>query len=257
MAAARPAHRLYPIDANGIELVLGGVASYLALVAPRRSLDLYASPAKYLCVSASVLFAYYAILAFGDIYCFKAPDHTKARRARLGVAARAKKVLSMGLATALAAVVLAVMFVLFGAPIASQHAETLVAGVNAALLGVTPAILTLDASVSSWRRALLSSEPKTLPEQWAAGFFWCTMTTMWAGAYFIPMDWDRPWQRWPIPIVTGAFLGNLVSLLYVLVRCFVLPIARADFHDSEAAKRQLARDMQTDPVTRPMAREDR
>ncbi|KAJ2781934.1 Glycosylphosphatidylinositol (GPI) anchor assembly protein [Coemansia javaensis] len=241
-----PTHKRYPIEPNGVELALGGIASALALAAPRRGLDLYESPAKYLAVSASVLLGYYAILAFADIYCFEAPDGSaqqqqqkqRRRRRRLGVGARVRKVGGMCLGTAAAAGVIAAGLVLFGAPLASQHGATLAAAANVALLAVTPAILTLDADPDAWRRALLAGGAKTVPEQWAAGFFWCTMGAAWASAFFIPLDWDRPWQRWPIPIVGGAYLGNLLSLLYVLVRCFVLPVARADYAESEAGRRR-------------------
>jgi len=38
----------------------------------------------------------------------------------------------------------------------------------------------------------------------------------WFGAFPIPLDWDRPWQEWPIScnigITLGAFLGNCISL---------------------------------------------
>ncbi|PIA18332.1 hypothetical protein COEREDRAFT_79820 [Coemansia reversa NRRL 1564] len=226
----RPSHKQYPLLPNGIELMLGGFANSLALVSPRKSLNLYDTPVKYLLVSASVLFGYYAILTFGDIYCFKIRDRASRKRS---IVTRIKKVINMGLATILAAVIIAIGFVLFGAPIASKHAETFMAALNVALLAVTPATLTLKANVDSWQRALLSAENKTVSEKWAAGFFWLTMGFTWMSAYFIPLDWDRPWQKWPIPIVFGAFLGNMTSLLYVLIRCFVLPVARADFRDSE------------------------
>ena len=29
----------------------------------------------------------------------------------------------------------------------------------------------------------------------------------WLGAITIPLDWGRPWQLWPLPIVTGAAFG--------------------------------------------------
>ena len=38
----------------------------------------------------------------------------------------------------------------------------------------------------------------------------------WFGAFPIPLDWDRPWQIWPITcsigLCIGAGIGNLVSL---------------------------------------------
>ncbi|KAJ1817597.1 hypothetical protein LPJ75_001671, partial [Coemansia sp. RSA 2598] len=39
----------YPIEANGVELMLGGMFSAIALVSPRKGLNLYENPVKYLC----------------------------------------------------------------------------------------------------------------------------------------------------------------------------------------------------------------
>ncbi|KAJ2506074.1 Glycosylphosphatidylinositol (GPI) anchor assembly protein [Coemansia sp. RSA 2052] len=235
-----PNHKLYPIDANGIELMLGGMASAMALVSPRKSLNLYDYPVKYMTVTATILFIYYAILAFAGIYCFKAPLSGH-RRKSTTVDARIKSVLYMALATLVSAFAIAFGLVLFGAPFASQHAETFMAALNMALLGVTPAILTLKASPEAWRKALISGSGGSVPEMWAAGLFWSTFVASWASAYFIPLDWDRPWQKWPIPIIGSAFLGNLVGLLYVLLRCFILPLARADFAETERSKTDMVR----------------
>ncbi|KAJ2893606.1 Glycosylphosphatidylinositol (GPI) anchor assembly protein [Coemansia aciculifera] len=244
-----PDHKLYPIDANGIELMLAGMASAIALVSPRKSLNMYDSPVKYMIVTATVLFGYYAILAFAGIYCFKAPTESGRRKikAPTPLSARFNAVLFMGLATLAASLVITLGLVLFGAPFATQHAETFMAALNMALLGVTPAILTLKPSPEAWRRALIgggnSAGAPLVPEMWAAGLFWSTFIISWTSAYFIPLDWDRPWQKWPIPIVAGAFLGNLIGLLYVLLRCFVLPLARADYAQTESSKRDMIREL--------------
>ncbi|KAJ1892361.1 hypothetical protein LPJ66_006390 [Kickxella alabastrina] len=232
-------HKQYPVEPNGIELILGGIFSSLALFSPRKGLNLYESPVKYLSVSAGVLLGYYAILTFADIYCFKVSD--RARRQAKTMGGRLRDVLNMILSTLAAATAIYIGFVLFGAPVATQQGETAMAAIVVALLAVTPAILTLEAKVGAWHRALLSVDSKTLPEKWAAGFFWSTMVTSWAFAYFMPMDWDRPWQKWPIPIVGGAFLGYLIGLFVVGIRCFVLPLARADFIETEESKLEMTR----------------
>ena len=33
----------------------------------------------------------------------------------------------------------------------------------------------------------------------------------WLGAVPIPLDWDRDWQKWPVTVVTGAYIGFLVG----------------------------------------------
>lgn len=216
--------------------MLGGLASALALTTPRKWLNLYEDTTQYLTYSALILLIYYSILAVGGVYCFRVPHN----RTRGGT----PELLRMTLGTAMATVAIAVMFILFGAPISSQHMATLIAALNVALLGVTPAILTVKPTVENWRRALLASPfgLATVPEQWASGFFWSTMITCWIFAYFIPLDWDRPWQKWPLPILGGAYLGNLIGLLVVLLRCLVLPVARADFLQSEEIRLEMVRD---------------
>lgn len=36
---------------------------------------------------------------------------------------------------------------------------------------------------------------------------WGTLLGSWASTFTVPLDWDRPWQRWPIPLLFGAVLG--------------------------------------------------
>lgn len=33
----------------------------------------------------------------------------------------------------------------------------------------------------------------------------------WFGAVPIPLDWDREWQKWPVTIITGAYIGWAVG----------------------------------------------
>ena len=39
----------------------------------------------------------------------------------------------------------------------------------------------------------------------------------WAGAIPIPLDWDRPWQAWPITCSVGCLCGAVISNLVMLV----------------------------------------
>lgn len=38
-----------------------------------------------------------------------------------------------------------------------------------------------------------------------------TVVGAWVGAIPIPLDWDREWQRWPVTVVTGAYVGWAVG----------------------------------------------
>lgn len=38
-----------------------------------------------------------------------------------------------------------------------------------------------------------------------------TIIGAWIGAIPIPLDWDRDWQKWPVTVVTGAYMGWAVG----------------------------------------------
>lgn len=44
----------------------------------------------------------------------------------------------------------------------------------------------------------------------------------WFGAFPMPLDWERPWQEWPICVSYGAIVGYLVGIVasfgFMLVR---------------------------------------
>ena len=43
------------------------------------------------------------------------------------------------------------------------------------------------------------------------GGAWGSLAGAWMGAIPIPLDWDRPWQRWPVTCVAGADAGFAVG----------------------------------------------
>ncbi|AMD19219.1 HBR318Wp [Eremothecium sinecaudum] len=36
----------------------------------------------------------------------------------------------------------------------------------------------------------------------------------WISCAAIPLDWDRPWQSWPIPLIVGGYLGAFVGYTF-------------------------------------------
>ncbi|KAI5970539.1 GPI11 [Candida margitis] len=44
-----------------------------------------------------------------------------------------------------------------------------------------------------------------------------TLGGCWLGVIPIPLDWDRPWQQWPITLLVGAYLGGIVGSVISLV----------------------------------------
>lgn len=48
-----------------------------------------------------------------------------------------------------------------------------------------------------------------------------TLFGAWLGAFVIPLDWDRPWQVWPVPCCVGALMGYVASHATALVQVAV------------------------------------
>uniref|UniRef100_A0AAZ3QME0 Phosphatidylinositol-glycan biosynthesis class F protein n=1 Tax=Oncorhynchus tshawytscha TaxID=74940 RepID=A0AAZ3QME0_ONCTS len=41
----------------------------------------------------------------------------------------------------------------------------------------------------------------------------CSVVGAWLGAFPIPLDWDRPWQVWPVSCSLGGVIGYLTGLV--------------------------------------------
>ncbi|KAF5192832.1 Phosphatidylinositol-glycan biosynthesis class f protein [Thalictrum thalictroides] len=50
----------------------------------------------------------------------------------------------------------------------------------------------------------------------------------WLGAWPMPLDWERPWQEWPICVSYGAVVGYMVGMVVSMI--FVLILGRGQSH---------------------------
>jgi phosphatidylinositol glycan class F len=60
---------------------------------------------------------------------------------------------------------------------------------------------------SMWLEVLSAQSP--LDEVYAAAVG--AVVGSWLGAIPIPLDWDREWQKWPVTIVSGMYLGYVAG----------------------------------------------
>ncbi|XP_031549097.1 phosphatidylinositol-glycan biosynthesis class F protein-like [Actinia tenebrosa] len=105
-----------------------------------------------------------------------------------------------------------VIAVLYGAPFLSKTDETMMLGLVMAVLCFLPPCCILGANLDVLYRIFISNWLECTAES----YFQCCMTLTvfgaWLGAFPIPLDWDRPWQVWPIPCVIGGMLGNTLGV---------------------------------------------
>ncbi|KIM24902.1 hypothetical protein M408DRAFT_331565 [Serendipita vermifera MAFF 305830] len=145
-------------------------------------------------------------------------------------------------ATLLGAGVFHVVIVILGAPFATHIQHTFLLALLISILSIyAPArCLTYPPLFGSqsdnpqkdavlrakWSRIFVHFSPKTRAERALFHPAILVVFGAWCGAYPLALDWDRPWQAWPLTPAVGAILGHvlgdlnsvLVSTVYYLGR---------------------------------------
>lgn len=106
--------------------------------------------------------------------------------------------------------------VIFGAPILTQHYETFFFALLMTILTALPCVLHLD--TENIPVLFLSLFEGTDIHTY---YFWnirLTILGAWLGAVVIPLDWNRPYQKWPIPCCIGAMGGCYIANIFSLLR---------------------------------------
>ncbi|GBN78123.1 Phosphatidylinositol-glycan biosynthesis class F protein, partial [Araneus ventricosus] len=103
-----------------------------------------------------------------------------------------------------------VFSILFGAPVFELYPDTLYFSVLMTLLTTYPLMwyFFFCDSLPAVLKILSDSKFDNLTESYFHSMILWTVFGAWIGAFPIPLDWDRPWQTWPITCCIGASLGN-------------------------------------------------
>lgn len=111
-----------------------------------------------------------------------------------------------------------VLIILFGAPITTAHEETFMLSLLLTVLTVFPSCFQagVDATVTLLTGLKWYSGDKMM-EMLQQNII-LTIFGTWCGGIVIPLDWDRPWQVWPIPCCLGAIIGYLFSHAITLIK---------------------------------------
>jgi phosphatidylinositol glycan class F len=117
--------------------------------------------------------------------------------------------LSLAISSLIATPILAVLLVLFGAPLTTHNLETVLCAAHMALLSATALVYTHGLEAHVWNEIWGIARPADTVWGSALG----TGLGAWLGAIPIPLDWDRPWQAFPITILVGAYIGHALGSL--------------------------------------------
>lgn len=122
-------------------------------------------------------------------------------------------VISIGLAN-----VVFVILILFGAPLSSNLKESYALAYHLSLIIFQPLLiaykLNYEQFFSLFKMDKIYRAVFTNPVL-ASSFF--AVVGTWFGVLPIPLDWDRPWQQWPITLMCGGYLGAFFGAVVALL----------------------------------------
>ncbi|XP_020209223.1 phosphatidylinositol-glycan biosynthesis class F protein [Cajanus cajan] len=115
--------------------------------------------------------------------------------------------------------------VALGAPVTLQYLpKTVNWALMMSMFTTVPASCVLGSSWADWRRIFAQTKPNGSIEYLLCLPAHGAVIGAWFGAWPMPLDWERPWQEWPISVSYGAIAGYLVALVASLG--FVLACGR-------------------------------
>ncbi|XP_071834977.1 phosphatidylinositol-glycan biosynthesis class F protein-like [Apostichopus japonicus] len=127
-------------------------------------------------------------------------------------------------------VLLHVITVLYGAPAFENVEQTFLFSLLLTTLSIVPCLLFIGTDFESWTRLYFERRPENAAELCLLYIVVCSYVGAWLGAFPIPLDWERPWQEWPITVCIGALVGHTAGIL--------LSICHLLYHMTEGNKPQ-------------------
>ncbi|RDD46493.1 Phosphatidylinositol-glycan biosynthesis class F protein [Trichoplax sp. H2] len=119
--------------------------------------------------------------------------------------------------TAFAIPLMYAVIVLFGAQLTEEIYQTFCLASLLSSLCVLNTASVLGTSSDLWIRVLILHRPLSTIEAMVMFTSYGGILGAWLGAFTIPLDWDRPWQVWPIPCSIGTMMGYGAGLVISLL----------------------------------------
>lgn len=102
--------------------------------------------------------------------------------------------------------------VLFGAPLSSHLVETFLLSVHLLLVMWFPLLILFRMNTTKLGAVLqLDRAYRAIFTNVVLSLTFFSAVGTWLGVIPIPLDWDRPWQQWPVTLLVGAYLGGFVG----------------------------------------------
>ncbi|KAG5418704.1 GPI11 [Candida metapsilosis] len=118
----------------------------------------------------------------------------------------------------LLAVPLFATLILLGAPVYKFSFKTLCLALHLSQLIFTPLLVLYELQFENF--TLLFHQQRiyfTIFRHPVLSSVLLSLGCCWLGVIPIPLDWDRPWQQWPITLLVGGYAGGVVGSVLSLV----------------------------------------
>ncbi|XP_032626111.1 GPI ethanolamine phosphate transferase, stabilizing subunit [Chelonoidis abingdonii] len=105
------------------------------------------------------------------------------------------------------------IIVLYGAPLVESVLETFLFAVLLSTFTTLHCLCMLGPNIQAWIKVFSKNGAMSIWDNSLQITTMCTIVGAWFGAFPIPLDWDRPWQIWPISCSLGATFGYVAGLI--------------------------------------------
>ncbi|XXG54314.1 hypothetical protein AAC387_Pa03g2229 [Persea americana] len=113
--------------------------------------------------------------------------------------------------------------IVLGAPIRIEYlTKTINWSLLMSLFTCVPAAAVFGSSWNDWQRLFAHSRPMGCVDYVVSLPAHGAVIGAWFGAWPMPLDWERPWQEWPICVTYGAIGGYMLGVLSSLVLPLVI-----------------------------------
>lgn len=107
--------------------------------------------------------------------------------------------------------------ILFGAPLHSHVPETYVLSYHLAMILAQPLMIVYRLDYEKFLSLFqLECIYRTIFSHPTLSSTFLGILGTWLGVIPIPLDWDRPWQQWPITLLVGGYIGAFLGALLAL-----------------------------------------
>ncbi|XP_019371868.1 PREDICTED: phosphatidylinositol-glycan biosynthesis class F protein isoform X1 [Gavialis gangeticus] len=105
------------------------------------------------------------------------------------------------------------IIVLYGAPLIESVLETFLFAVLLSTFTTLNCLCMLGPNIQAWIKVFSKNGAMSIWDNSLQITTMCSIVGAWLGAFPIPLDWDRPWQVWPISCSLGATFGYVAGLI--------------------------------------------